>query len=342
MKRPILFSAVITLLLVRSGQVSADIITTIDPPGSTATIAYGVSGNNVVGYYKDSNGVGHGFFYNGSTYTTLDVPGTTTGATVATGVSGNNVVGGSGGGSYANGIGFSYTNPTYSILNNVVGYYQPTLGGQTYGFLYNGSTLTTISPGSTYTQAQAVDGHSVVGQYQDAGGLVHGFVYNISTAALTTITLGSTLTAAEAVCGNYVVGEYHSNSETYGFLYNISTSTSVTLGPPGSTFATATGVSGDEVVGTYKVGNQSQGFYVYDILTSTYTEIDPYGSTDTAVNGISGNNIVGWYFDSNGVEHGFEYTIAAVPEPSSFVLLGIVAVIGLAGHCWRRSRPVIA
>src|SRR5216110_212431 len=48
---------------------------TLDYPSTTSgTAAYGISGNNIVGFYTDSSAVNHGFLYNGSTYTTLDNP----------------------------------------------------------------------------------------------------------------------------------------------------------------------------------------------------------------------------------------------------------------------------
>ena len=64
---------------------------TINPPGSTSRQAFGVSGNNVVGRYVDSNSVSHGFEYNGSTYTRIDPLGSID--TTASAVSANNIVG---------------------------------------------------------------------------------------------------------------------------------------------------------------------------------------------------------------------------------------------------------
>ena len=78
------------LLLCGAGQAKAGYVT-LDPPGSTITLVYGVSGGNVVGSYYDSVGMSHGFLYDGSGFTTLDPPGSN--YTVAQGVSGANVVG---------------------------------------------------------------------------------------------------------------------------------------------------------------------------------------------------------------------------------------------------------
>ena len=85
-------------------------------------MANGVSGKNVVGYYLDASGRSHGFLYNGTTYSTIDPPGSL-GAN-ATAVSGN----------------------------IVVGNYNDRSGGHTVGFLFDGSTYTTLDvPESTGT-----------------------------------------------------------------------------------------------------------------------------------------------------------------------------------------------
>lgn len=73
------------------GQTRAAIITPLDVPGAGTTVAQGVSGDNVVGWYNDSLGVTHGFLFDGAAYTTLDIPGAD--HTEAYGVSGSKVVG---------------------------------------------------------------------------------------------------------------------------------------------------------------------------------------------------------------------------------------------------------
>jgi hypothetical protein len=65
--------------------------TTLRCPEATGeTIAQGISGNNIVGQYWDNSGE-HGFFYNGTNWTTLRYPGAVN--TYAYGISGNNIVG---------------------------------------------------------------------------------------------------------------------------------------------------------------------------------------------------------------------------------------------------------
>jgi len=50
----------------------------LGPAGAVASAAYGINDNSaIVGLYTDSSGVTHGFLLQGTTYTTLDVPGAT-------------------------------------------------------------------------------------------------------------------------------------------------------------------------------------------------------------------------------------------------------------------------
>ena len=74
--------------------------TTLDVPGASLTHAYGIDGDNIVGYYIDGSSY-HGFSYDGTTYTTIDVPGAL--QTYAWGISGDNIVG-----SYIDGSGYAH------------------------------------------------------------------------------------------------------------------------------------------------------------------------------------------------------------------------------------------
>jgi len=56
------------------------------------TYVFGISGSNIVGTYYATNFFEYGFFYDGNTFTTLNVP-TGANGTVAYGVSGGRVVG---------------------------------------------------------------------------------------------------------------------------------------------------------------------------------------------------------------------------------------------------------
>ena len=76
-------------VLVSVGQVYGGIFTILDLPGIHSG-AQGIDGNNIVGWYSDGDAV-RGFLFDGTTYTTIDVPGAE--LTAATGIDGNNIVG---------------------------------------------------------------------------------------------------------------------------------------------------------------------------------------------------------------------------------------------------------
>jgi len=62
---------------------------TLSVPGSVLTVAAGIDGNNIVGWYGSG-----AFLYDGSSYTLLNAPpGSVAGQFVAYGISGNNIVG---------------------------------------------------------------------------------------------------------------------------------------------------------------------------------------------------------------------------------------------------------
>ena len=144
-------------------------------------------------------------------------------------------------------------------------------------------------------------------------------------------TMGVIGTQAFGIDGNNIVGEYLDSSHNWnGFIYNGSTWT--TLDDPLGYQTCACGISGNKVVGGYE--DTSGNYHGFFYNGSTYTTLDdPLGFKGTWAQGISGNTVVGYYVDSSGNAHGFEATI--VPEPSTFVLLGVGA-IALIGYRWRR------
>ena len=112
------------------------------------TYAYGISGSSIVGFYYDMDYGQHAFLYDGTSYTTLTPPGSS--SATAYGVSGNMVVG------------------TYADAND--NYAQK-------GFIFDGITYTTLDiPGSTHSACLGVSGGDIVGYYNTADGNQHGFL----------------------------------------------------------------------------------------------------------------------------------------------------------------------
>lgn len=175
--------------------------TALDVPfaGATGTVPQSINNSGeVVGGWADSDGNGHGFTLIGGTYASFDYPGGT--QTFATDVnSAGDIVG-----SYydASGVfeGFSLTGGTYTsiaypgavetFVNGIndsgvlVGGYcttsecETTLDG-VQNFLWSGGvfTLVTILPGEVYAVADDINNNGVlVGYYQDAAGLIVGFM----------------------------------------------------------------------------------------------------------------------------------------------------------------------
>jgi len=279
---------------------------TLDDPFATSssgngTLAIGVAGNDIVGGYE--SGYDSGFLYNGIIYTNLDVPNYA--YTIATGISAGNIVGWYTDGAEAHG--FLYANGNFTTLdepnaaafenptsippggygdllfdsqfdgwggtfasgvdgNKIVGWYVDA-NGYTHGFLYNGSTYTTLDDpnGVGFTFAQGISGDNIVGYYTDHSGKTHGFLYNGSKYTTLDDPNGVGATYAQGIDGDNIVGWYvNSTSGDHGFLYN------------GSKYTTL------------------------DVPNAL-------GGGSTFAQGISGNTVVGWYFDGLGNTHGFAY-----------------------------------
>jgi hypothetical protein len=210
--------------------------------------------------------------------------------------------------SYTNITPSGTTTSTYCTAvsgNNVVGYYANSSNSVDFtGFLYNGSTYTTIAPaGSISSYCYGVSGNTVVGGYLDSSSVQHGLLYNGTTYTVIDPP-GTTNSYCNAVSGSNVVGVYDDSGGTrHGFLYNGSTYT--TIDPPGTNYTICNGVSGNNVVGQYRDSSSVLHGFLYN--GTTYTVIDPPGTTNTYCSGVSGDNVVGYYKDSSSVSHGFLY-----------------------------------
>jgi hypothetical protein len=275
------------------------IFTTLDDPlGTNGTFAFGISRNNVTGFYIGGSGA-QGFLYNGSTYTTLNDP--LGFSTAALGISGNTIVG-------------SYSTHDASA---------------DHGFIYDipTQTYTTLDPpGGTQTQAVGVSSTgTIVGNYfKNLGSFSAGYGFSYSNGSFTTLSVPGatgTGTAAYGIFGNNIVGYYEGTGRVnYGFLYD--GSNYLTLDDPLATHipananvqpsisgTTGCGISGNTIVGYYNDSNYILHGFLYNISTATYTTVDnPLGTKGTAIYGIDGDTLVGFYIDSNSTYHGFKAT----------------------------------
>ncbi len=169
--------------------------TTIDPPGSSGSIAYGINNNgDIVGFYGLPTLPGHafegrGFLDVGGNFTTIDFQGAP--ETRAQGINDfGNIVGYGRFGTRNDG--FLYVGGNFTTINfpgaqfteafdinnsgNIVGGYSN--AGEFHGFLYVGGNFTTIDPpGSSGSIAYGINNYGdIVGYYVDATGHYHGFL----------------------------------------------------------------------------------------------------------------------------------------------------------------------
>jgi len=173
-------------------------------PGSVQTQVVGInSSGETVGFYIDAGGVNHGFTDIGNTFKSVSDPNTTT-VTQLLGVSAS----GEAAGYYTDGAGnfhpFTWRPGTFTAISvpgfvsaqatgvnnagDVVGFNltSPTTSS---GFLDVSGSFTTLEfPGSTFTQALGINNAGqVVGDYIDAGGGMHGFVFDTGAATYQSI-----------------------------------------------------------------------------------------------------------------------------------------------------------
>ncbi len=238
-------------------------------------------------------------------------------------------------------------------INNTgttVGFSVDATGNNT-GFVHTSTGFTTpITNPSTPTAAPTtnqllgVNDHNLAaGFYFTSGGTPQGYIYNISSKSFTSLpgavpTTATGINNAGDISGIAVIG---GNNE--GLYYN--GKVTAYFEAPGSTNTGFFGLNNEGMaIGYYVDAAGLTHGLVYNVLSgSWYTVDDPnaststtpaFGVTGTTINGINDlGQLVGFYSDGTHV-NGF---LASTPEPASFGLMGLGALLGGLGF-WRRRK----
>jgi probable HAF family extracellular repeat protein len=222
-----------------------------DVPGAAQTQVIGINNSGSTdGFYVTTGGVTNGFVDMGGKLTTVDAPSTafnqllgindkgeeagysspnTAGMTFQTPYIDNN-------GKFqyltsflpaafsANNFGGGLNNSQATGINNlglVSGFYMTNGGADSFGFLFNGTTLTSLEyPGSTFTQALGVNNDGeVVGTYIDSSGTMHGFIYDNGTYQTVDDPFGVGTTTVNGLNNKGdLVGFFVAGDNTEGFV----------------------------------------------------------------------------------------------------------------------------
>lgn len=271
---------------------------TLDVPGSISTELYSISGNKIVGRYKDNSGF-HGCVYDGENWTTLDYPNGN--GTLLSGIDGDRIVGA-----------YNFNNPQ----------------GPIYGFLYDpmGAELwkTLSYSGASQTTALGIDGDKIVGSVY-FGGSSSGYLYDESKPAGSKWFIfdypGASSTSANNILGDIIVGNYY-NPSIHGYLLN--GQDLIPIDYPEAFHTNARGIDGNYIVGHYHNASGVHG-YLYD--GSNWATLDYPDSSGTELKDIEGDVIFGFYSDSSGGIHGCIYT----PDTPVDLLLGLETLIVTLG-----------
>jgi probable HAF family extracellular repeat protein len=209
---------------------------TVNVPGATASTVYGINAaGHMVGGFNDSKGP-HGFFYDGTTFVTLDDPAASAYGTSAIGINDAGLIVGT-----YNDIndvphGFLYTDGKYTNFDcpnsagtnatginssgQIVGFcwYNSTY----HGFILSNNAYTAIDvPQGTLTYLYGInDAGAVAGTFEDAAGTFHGFTYSDFSFNQVDVLGGTTHTFLIRIKNNgAVVGfAYDSLNESHGII----------------------------------------------------------------------------------------------------------------------------
>lgn len=231
-------------------------------PGAVSTLPRNLSGDRVVGTYRDAVGVWHGYSYDGQEWATIDYPGSTRSSVAA--IDGNVLVGsfsigGTSGAFVHDGTSFSELKHAASVVRPL-GIESQTIVGMldNDGFVYDGVTWTRLAyPGATSTSLEDISGNRMVGVYIDSAREYRGCIYD-ETGWTSLAYPGASLTWPRGIEGRNIVGSVIVDGWESAFLYDGTSWTTFLY--PGSFTTIADAIDGDRVLGTYADANGVHGF----------------------------------------------------------------------------------
>jgi len=251
--------------------------TTIDYPGATYTLAYGINmAGDIVGSYTDVSFRYHGFLLSQGVFMTIDPPGSA--LTYATGINDNGEI-----------VGF-YEDPSFSA---------------THGFILQGQTFTIIDfPGSPVTAPYALNNAGVVaGYYNDPNSRAVGFEY--STGVWTTFDPlpHSHETVLTGINNN---GDLFGLSKNGAFLYSGGVLHFVKSPPAGAVLGT--GQINDQLQATGEIQSTANGAPIAFSFQPPRTfhflnDVSLAAGYGQGINNLG--EIVGYFTDNQGTVHGF-------------------------------------
>ena len=325
-----------------SGSAALFLFEDLNHPGagsgaSQGTVARGIDGADVVGYYLDGANAAHGFLYNGISFSAVDHPSASPlFGTLALGISGSDTAG-----TYfdasAVAHGFVFDGVTYSDVDhpnagggpgqgtlfngidgsNLVGTYLDAASTQA-AFLFDGVTFTDIvhpDEGplpSQFTEVLGIDGGNIVGSYLDSVSTRHGFVYDGITFTDIDHPMGGETgnrgTTITGIDGGNLVGYYQDAFDvTHAFFYDgmsFSDIDYVTGGGPGTQGTFAYDIDGDKIVGAGTTIGDAFGGYVATLAPLTVIttgDVTPDPTTTDAMTDLNvGNTASGTMLISSG------------------------------------------
>ncbi len=280
-------------------EASGQTYTTIDFPGSVATLAVDINNlGQIVGRYIDSGGVNHGYLLNNGAFSSITFPGAAFTRAIGINLNGDIV------GSYytPNELksvfehGFLLRGGVFTAINfpnavvtvaiginasgDIAGYYVDNTTDTRHGFMLHAGVFSSIDyPGTSYTEAWKInDSGQIAGRYVGADGNYH--VYLLSNGTFTSFDYPGALQTA-------LQGYSHA-----GGLNNLGDLTT----------DYASGAPFKDLLSPKDAGNV-HGFI---LSGGVFTSFDFPSANTTLPFGINDNRqVVGVYADVNEVAHGF-------------------------------------